>query len=62
MGHQEILGTRPQAPLRMPFSDVIDRVEQALKAAGWQVERRGGDWRFFGSTMRLQWAITSKRI
>lgn len=59
MGHQEILGTRPQAPLRMPFSDVIDRVEQALKVAGWQVERRGGDLgRFCGSTMRLQWAIT----
>lgn len=46
MGHQEILGTRPQAPLRMPFSDVIDRVEQALKVAGWQVERRGGELAF----------------
>ena len=41
MGHQEILGTRPQSPLRMPFNDVIDRVEQALMTAGWQVERRG---------------------
>lgn len=46
MGHQEILGTRPQAPLRMPFNDVIDGVEQALKAAGWQVERRGSDLSF----------------
>lgn len=46
MGHQEILGTRPQAPLRMPFNDVIDGVEQALKAAGWQVERRGGELAF----------------
>lgn len=46
MGHQEILGTRPQAPLRMPFSEVIDRVAQALKGAGWQVERRGGDLAF----------------
>ena len=46
MGHQEILGTQPQAPLRMPFGDVIDRVEQALKSAGWQVERRGGDLAF----------------
>lgn len=46
MGHQEILGTRPQAPLRMPFSDVIDRIEQALKVAGWQVERRGGELAF----------------
>ncbi len=41
MGHQEILGTYPQAPLRMPFSEVIDRVEQALLADRWQVERRG---------------------
>ncbi|MEG0099700.1 MAG: phosphopentomutase [Citrobacter sp.] len=46
MGHQEILGTRPQAPLRMPFSQVIDSVELALKTAGWQVERRGGDLAF----------------
>ncbi|MEG1213208.1 MAG: phosphopentomutase [Leclercia sp.] len=46
MGHQEILGTRPQAPLRMPFSRVIDGVEQALQDAGWQVERRGGDLAF----------------
>ncbi|RPH28747.1 phosphopentomutase [Buttiauxella warmboldiae] len=41
MGHQEILGTRPQAPLRMPFSEVIDEVERALKADCWQVERIG---------------------
>ena len=46
MGHQEILGTRPQAPLRMPFSRVIDGVEQALQDAGWQVERRGGELAF----------------
>lgn len=41
MGHQEILGTRPKAPLRMPFSAVIDEVEQALVADCWQVERIG---------------------
>ncbi len=41
MGHQEILGTRPQAPLRMPFSGVIDEVERALIADRWQVERIG---------------------
>jgi phosphopentomutase len=46
MGHQEILGTRPLPPLRMPFRDVIDRVEQALVSAGWQVERRGDDLQF----------------
>lgn len=41
MGHQEILGTLPQAPLRMPFSAVIDEVEQALLAEGWRVARVG---------------------
>lgn len=41
MGHQEILGTLPQPPLRMPFSAVIDDVEQALLADNWQVERIG---------------------
>ncbi|KUW34678.1 phosphopentomutase [Escherichia coli] len=46
MGHQEILGTRPLPPLRMPFRDVIDRVEQVLVSAGWQVERRGDDLQF----------------
>ena len=46
MGHQEILGTRPVPPLRMPFSDVIDRVEWALMMAGWQVERRGDELQF----------------
>lgn len=41
MGHQEILGTRPRPPLRMPFSEVIDEVERALIADCWQVERIG---------------------
>ncbi len=41
MGHQEILGTRPQAPLRMPFSAAIDEVARALIAGNWQVERIG---------------------
>jgi phosphopentomutase len=43
MGHQEILGTRPRSPLRMPFNQVIGRVEEALNATGWQTERRGGN-------------------
>lgn len=46
MGHQEILGTRPKTPLRMPFSAVIDDVERALLAEGWQVERKGADLQF----------------
>lgn len=41
MGHQEILGTSPKTPLRMPFSAVIDQVEQALLAEHWQVQRIG---------------------
>lgn len=41
MGHQEIMGTRPQTPLRMPFSQVIDEVEQALRDAGFAPQRRG---------------------
>lgn len=41
MGHQEILGTRPRPPLRMPFFEVIDEVERALIADCWQVERIG---------------------
>ena len=30
----------------MPFRDVIDRVEQALVSAAWQVERRGEELQF----------------
>lgn len=41
MGHQEIMGTRPQSPLKMPFSQVIDEVEQALREAGFAPQRRG---------------------
>ncbi|ROP59008.1 phosphopentomutase [Enterobacter sp. BIGb0383] len=41
MGHQEILGTLPRSPLRMPFNEVIDRVEKALQDAGWHTERQG---------------------
>lgn len=48
MGHQEILGTRPQPPLTMPFSAVIDEVEQSLMIRGWQVER-------VGSTLQYLW-------
>jgi phosphopentomutase len=39
MGHQEIMGTRPTAPVRMPFSLVREQVAQALNNAGYQVER-----------------------
>ncbi|PLR39574.1 phosphopentomutase [Chimaeribacter californicus] len=46
MGHQEILGTRSQRPLCLPFSAVIDKVEQALRAAGYRVERRGDGLHF----------------
>jgi len=39
MGHQEIMGTRPDIPLLMPFSQVREQVASALNKAGYQVER-----------------------
>ncbi|MBV8044217.1 phosphopentomutase [Pluralibacter sp.] len=53
MGHQEILGTRPRTPLRMPFSTVIDKVESALRAAGWRTERHGE---------RLSWLLVDGAV
>ncbi|EPE4188839.1 phosphopentomutase [Yersinia enterocolitica] len=38
MGHQEIMGTLPCAPLSMPFSTVKSRVADALRQQGYQVE------------------------
>ncbi|HGF8923448.1 TPA: phosphopentomutase, partial [Yersinia enterocolitica] len=38
MGHQEIMGTLPRAPLSMPFSTVKSRVADALRQQGYQVE------------------------
>lgn len=38
MGHQEIMGTLPLPPVRMPFSTVLEKVEQALKAEGFKVD------------------------
>lgn len=38
-GHQEIMGTRPKMPVIRPFIDYIDKVEFALKKAGYSVER-----------------------
>ena len=45
-GRQEILDTGPLPRRRMPLRDGIDRVEQELVSAGWQVERRGDDLQF----------------
>lgn len=41
VGHQEIMGTLPLPPLSLPFSAVIDEVEQALKSKGFITERIG---------------------
>ncbi|MGL4860572.1 MAG: phosphopentomutase [Enterobacteriaceae bacterium] len=41
MGHQEIMGSRPEPPLRMPFQQRIDAVAQALQQAGYHVDYRG---------------------
>ncbi|KAE9528292.1 phosphopentomutase [Testudinibacter aquarius] len=43
MGHQEIMGTLPLAPLVMPFNQVIDQVAAHLTATGYQVERLSRD-------------------
>lgn len=40
MGHQEIMGTLPRAPLSMPFATVKSRVADALRQQGYQVEER----------------------
>lgn len=39
MGHQEIMGTLPIAPVVMPFYQSIDLIESALQQQGYQVER-----------------------
>lgn len=39
VGHQEIMGTLPLPPLTLPFSAVIDDVEQALRLKGFTTER-----------------------
>ncbi len=38
-GHQEIMGTKPKMPVIRPFADYIDKVETALKRAGYDVKR-----------------------
>ena len=39
MGQQEIMGTLPLPPVRMPFSTVIDKVHDALLDAGQRSHR-----------------------
>lgn len=53
MGHQEIMGTLPRAPLSMPFSTVKSQVADALRQQGYQVEPRSvvGD----SSELQLLW-------
>jgi phosphopentomutase len=46
MGHQEIMGTRPQMPIKSPFSQHIEKCRQALIDAGYKVESLGKDLKF----------------
>lgn len=46
LGHQEIMGTRPKAPLIEPFSKSIDKVYAALKDAGYKVRYMGDNVKF----------------
>jgi phosphopentomutase len=45
-GHQEIMGTRPKKPIKEPFSKAIEKVYEALKAAGYEVEYKGDKLKF----------------
>ncbi|MCM0649741.1 phosphopentomutase [Clostridium swellfunianum] len=45
-GHQEIMGTKPKKPIKEPFSKSIDKVYEALKAAGYHVEYKGDKLKF----------------
>ncbi|AIO19402.1 Phosphopentomutase [Candidatus Izimaplasma bacterium HR1] len=38
-GHQEIMGTKPKKPFKMPFNEVIDIVEMNLKNKGYPTKR-----------------------
>lgn len=47
MGHQEIMGTLPKAPLSMPFQQKVDQVKEHLESYGHQVEvKQQGDLRY----------------
>ena len=39
MGHQEIMGTQPKQPFRMPFGEIMDKTAGALRKAGYRVQR-----------------------
>lgn len=39
MGHQEIMGTCPEKPLKMPFQQAIEPIEEALTRAGFIHQR-----------------------
>ncbi|TDT61322.1 phosphopentomutase [Fonticella tunisiensis] len=45
-GHQEIMGTKPKKPIKEPFSACINRVYEALKDAGYDVEYKGNKLKF----------------
>lgn len=46
LGHQEIMGTRPKAPVMEPFSKSIDKVYEALVDEGYKVEYKGDKLKF----------------
>ena len=39
MGHQEIMGTQPKQPLRVPFGEIMDETADALRKAGYRIQR-----------------------
>ncbi|MGL5955284.1 MAG: phosphopentomutase, partial [Brevinema sp.] len=43
LGHQEILGTTPLAPVIQPFSQEIDNIQSVLEQSGYSVRRYGNN-------------------
>jgi len=41
-GHQEIMGTRPKAPVLQPFREVAEQTHKRLVQAGYEVKQAGG--------------------
>lgn len=42
-GHHEIMGSKPNKPIPQKFNDAIENVYEALRKAGYQVEKLGED-------------------
>lgn len=46
LGHQEIMGTKVEKPIRKPFSEYIDKIYYELIKSGYIVEKKGDKLKF----------------